>query len=214
MTPNKACRLRRAAASLALLCAACGAAQAAATIIIVNENAAGIGFNDPAPVAPIGSNTGRTLGQQRLIAFQHAADIWGANLSSRVTIRVGASFVPLACDANSAILGSAGANDIITDFPNAPRGNTWYPSALASKLAGADQTAADEPHIRARFNSRLGLFSDCLAGSPFYLGLDKQPGTAIDLVTVLLHELAHGLGFQSFTDEETGELFDGLPAIR
>ena len=32
-------------------------------------------------------------------------------------------------------------------------------------------------------------------------------------MAVLLHEIAHGLGFQSFTDEETGEQFDGLPSI-
>jgi hypothetical protein len=32
-------------------------------------------------------------------------------------------------------------------------------------------------------------------------------------VAVLLHEIAHGLGFQSFTDEETGEQFEGRPAI-
>jgi hypothetical protein len=32
-------------------------------------------------------------------------------------------------------------------------------------------------------------------------------------VAVLLHEIAHGLGFQSFTDEETGEQFDNLPSI-
>ena len=128
-------------------------------------------------------------------------------------VRVGASFVPLPCTADTAVLGSAGANDIFSDFPNAPRPNTWYPSALASKLAGADQAPTGEPHIRARFNSRLGLFSDCLPGSPFYLGLDNRHGDSIDLVAVLLHEIAHGLGFQNFTDEESGQRFDELPSI-
>ena len=44
--------------------------------------APGEGFNDPTPAAPVGGNTGTTLGQQRLIAFQHAADIWGAELDT------------------------------------------------------------------------------------------------------------------------------------
>lgn len=130
-----------------------------------------------------------------------------------MTIRIGATFVPLACSANSAVLGSAGANDIFADFPNAPRADTWYPSALASKLAGSDQSAASDPHIRARFNSRLGLFPDCMPGAGFYLGVDRHHGTQIDLVAVLLHEMAHGLGFQSFTDEETGEQYENKPSI-
>lgn len=208
---NKRSTLKHAAATLALLCGAWSGAQAAATITIVNLNAAGIGFNDPTPVAPVGGNSGTTLGQQRLIAFQHAANIWGQTVTSTVPIRVGASFVPLACSANSAVLGSAGANEIFADFPAAPKAGTWYPSALAGKLAGADQTT--EPHILARFNSRLGLFPDCLPGSAFYLGLDNQPGPQIDLVTVLLHELGHGLGFQTYTDDETGEQILGLPSI-
>ena len=54
------------------------------TINIININAPGVGFNDPTPVAPVGGNTGTTLGQQRLIAFQHAAEIWGQTLDGPV----------------------------------------------------------------------------------------------------------------------------------
>ncbi|TFW28016.1 PA domain-containing protein [Massilia horti] len=205
--------LRHAAAAIALSCCALGGAQAAVTITIVNLNAPGIGFNDPTPATPVGGNTGTTLGQQRLIAFQHAADIWGATLNSTVPIRVGASFVPLSCTSSSAVLGAAGAYEIFSDFPNAPRASTWYPSALAAKLAGADQTTPDLPHIVARFNSRLGLFADCMPGSGFYLGLDNNFGDQIDLVTVLLHELGHGLGFQTFTDGATGAEIMDTPSI-
>ena len=188
-------------------------ASQAATITIVNQNAPGVGFNDPTPATPVGGNPGTTLGAQRLYAFQYAANIWGATLTSSVPIRIGASFVPLSCTANSAVLGSAGANEIWSDFPNAPRANTWYPSALASKLAGTDVATPGEPHIISRFNSRLGLFPDCLPGSGFYLGVDNNAGSQIDLVTVLLHEMAHGLGFQTFTDDETGAEILGIPSI-
>ncbi len=204
--------LRQAAAALLLLgCAWSGDAQAA-TITVVNSNEPNIGFNDPTPVAPVGGNAGRTLGEQRLIAFQYAADLWGRTISSAVPIRIAASFEPLPCDANGAVLGAAGAAEIFSDFANAPR-KAWYPSALASKLAGADMASAGQAHIRARFNSRLGLYPDCLPGAPFYLGVDNQHGDRIDLVTVLLHEIAHGLGFQSFTDDETGEQYENLPSV-
>src|SRR5215468_5398547 len=75
-----------------------------AQIIIVNINAPGVGFNDPTPAAPVGGNTGTTLGQQRLIAFQYAASIWSARLDSNVPIRIRAQFTPLGTN----VLGSAG----------------------------------------------------------------------------------------------------------
>lgn len=217
MKRNNPARWAYRLASLAFACCAgalaAGSVHAAATITIVNANEPGVGFNDPTPAAPVGGNLGATLGAQRLIAFQHAADIWGAKLTSAAPIRVDAAFEPLECDATGAVLGSAGAAEIYTDFANAPRTYTWYPSALASKLAGFDVTMGQSPHIYARFNSRLGLFADCLPGSGFYLGLDRQFGTQIDLVTVLLHELAHGLGFQTFTDDYSGEQILGRPSI-
>lgn len=202
---------RHAAAALMLLCGALGHLHAA-SISVININQAGEGFNDPTPVEPVGGNTGRTLGAQRLIAFQHAADLWGSTIKSNVPIRIAASFEALPCDANGAVLGAAGAVEIFSDFANAPR-KAWYPSALASKLAGTDMASGGQPHIRARFNSRIGLAPDCLPGAPFYLGTDNQHGAQIDLVAVLLHEIAHGLGFQSFTDDATGEQYENQPSV-
>ena len=183
-------------------------AFAGAQITIVNGNAAGVGFNDPTPAAPLGGNAGTTLGQQRLIAFQEAADIWGSTLDSNSEIRILASFEPLSCTATSAVLGSAGTLSIFSDFPGVPPfpgsefPNTWYHGALADKRAGFELNPGN-PHIRARFNVNLGN-ANCLTGVGWYLGLDTNHGTQIDLVTVLLHEFAHGLGFSQFASVSTG----------
>lgn len=220
MTTAKLPSLRRALASVGavlqavlLSCACLGAANAAVSIVIINGDGPGEGFNDPTPAAPVGGNTGTTLGQQRLIAFTHAANIWGSKLTSTVPIRIHAVFDPLPCTANSGVLGSAGAWDVFADFPGALKANTWYPAALANKLSGTDQSSAGDPHIGATFNSRLGLAADCLPGAGFYLGLDGNFGAGTDFVTVLLHEMGHGLGFQTFTDEANGAYYAGTPSI-
>lgn len=189
----------------------------AATLTIVNVNAPGVGFNDPTPAAPVGGNAGTTVGQQRLIAFQYAANLWGAKLDSPVEIRVQASFVPLACTATAATLGSAGTIQVVFGFPGEQFSNTLYHTALANKLAGFDlitgptNSVADD--IRARFNANIGQ-PTCLAGTSWYYGLDTNHTPAqINLVTVLLHEFAHGLGFSSFANVSTGVYLANLSDV-
>lgn len=195
-----------------LLLAALAAVPAfgAATITIVNGNAPGVGFNDPTPAVPVGGNTGTTLGEQRLIAFQAAANTWGANLNSAVEVKILATFEALSCTASSAVLGSAGPTEVWSDMPGAPFPGTWYHFALANKIAGVDLDPATA-QIRARFNVNLGQ-TNCLTGTFWYLGLDNNHGNNIDLVTVLLHEFAHGLGFSTVTSGTTGAFLGGLPS--
>jgi len=179
----------------------------AVTFNVVNNDGPGEGFNDPTPVQPVGGNSGTTLGQQRLIAFQYAADLWGAVVASSATLIVNATFDPLFCSSNSAVLGQAGATTIHGNFPNAPSSNTWYVVGLANILSGTDLNGAT-PEIQAQFNSEID--TGCLSGRLFYYGLDGQQGQNTDFVTVLLHELGHGLGFLSAVDLTTGSKHNGL----
>jgi len=196
---------------LAFLTTTSRPAFAAATIVVVNNDGPGEGFNDPTPAAPVGGNTGTTKGEQRLIAFRHAAEIWGATLDSPVTIIVRAAFDPLGAN----VLGSAGPSSVFSDFtglgpgfyPGAEFPATWYGSALADKRAGVDLAALEgAPNFRdisARFSSDFN----------FYLGLDNNHGALNDLVTVVLHELGHGLNFLTFVDPSTGQNFLGQTDI-
>ncbi len=207
-------KLKALVATLALA-GSIGSAQAV-SIVINNINAAGVGFNDPTPATPVGGNPGVTLGEQRLFAFTYAANIWGSTLNSNVPIIINASFEPLTCTATSGTLGSAGATSVFRDLVDVNGNNvgipgTWYGGALANKLTGEDQ-AGGQAVIRARFNSNLGT-TNCLAGSPFYLGVDGNHGTMIDFPTVLLHEMGHGVGFQTYTNGQTGAQLAGFPAI-
>src|SRR6266849_4395845 len=186
-----------------LICSLLSFSSHAATIIVVNNNGPGVGFNDPTPVAPVGGNAGTTVGQQRLVAFRYAATIWGAALDGTVPISVRASFEALTCTADRGVLGSAGPTTI-SSSAGFPLPNTWYPGALANQLARQDLDPTN-PGVQAKFNSNIGG-SSCLAGVSWYYGLDGNNGDAsnLDLVAVVLHELAHGLGFIAINDTQTG----------
>lgn len=185
--------------------------HARSTITIVNLDTFGEGFNDGRPpdvASTAGGNSGATLGEQRLIAFRFAADIWSRLFESRVEIRVGANFDPLFCDDTSAVLGSAGPNWVHRDFTGAPVANTWYPAALANSIAQFDLNPTGDD-IGANFNSSIG--TTCAFPTVWYYGLDGDaPADTIDFVTVALHELTHGLGFLTFVDLSTGATLFGF----
>ncbi len=175
---------------------------AATTITVVNLDGPGEGLNDTTAAVPVGGNTGTTRGQQRLIALQAAAALWAQSLDSTVEIRIGANFDPQTCNATSATLGIGGSATLHSNFVNAPRPNTWYAGALANKLAGFDLNVS-APDIDVTFNSVIG--TGCALPVSWYYGLDAAPpGNGIDLVTIALHEIGHGLGFAAFYDETTG----------
>jgi hypothetical protein len=184
----------------------------AADIKISNQDiGTGQGLDDPTPATPVGGNPGTTRGEQAQIVFEFAADIWGAVLQSDVPVTVSASFAKLSCTADAGTLGSAGTTNIYSFAAPAPQGavaDTWYHSALFDALAHEDagNGAAD---IRARFNGALGS-TGCLEGASWYFGLDgKPPVGSIDFLNVVLHEMAHGLGFSGFGDLTTGQPLPG-----
>jgi hypothetical protein len=191
---------------LAALSCAVSITHAAATFNIINNDPAGVGFNDPTAAAPVGGNPGTTVGQQRLLAFQFAANQWGARITSGITINVGAMFGPLSCTPTSGTLGSAGPTGItrfgsaVTNVP----AQTWVTVAEAEKIANTDVNAPGAADISASFNGNVGT-AGCLTGLSWYYGFDSNPPpNALDFVTILMHELTHGLGFLTFVNLTTG----------
>ena len=113
-------------------------------------------------------------------AFQAAVDTWSCLLRSDQPVRVEARWTGL----SPATLGSAGPR-LVRNFDGAPARDTWYPAALADHLAGRD-LGPDVADIEASFNRDFPAW---------HLGLGPPPEGAFDFYTVVLHELAHGLGF-------------------
>lgn len=187
-------------------------AEAGARFFILNVNIGPTGFNDPTPVEPIGGNVGRSLGEQRLGVFERAASIWGLLIDSDVEIVVQSQMNPLFCEGGAATLGTAAAFTAVRDFDGAPLTDTWYHVALARALSGEDLSPG-YPDMFAVFSSSID--TGCIPGiDGWYYGVDGNPppGT-IELLPIVLHELAHGLGFANLAREEDGSLFQGVPDI-
>ncbi len=135
-------------------------------------------------------------------AFQFAVDIWETQISSPVPIRVTAIWQPL----DAGVLGSAIWGTLYTNFSGAQKLNTWYPVALAEKIAGRDLNDNDEIDIVANFSSSAN----------WYLLTSGTPASGqYDLVTVVLHELGHGLGIvDTYNVGDDGEALDGTVGLQ
>ncbi|WP_420318020.1 T9SS type A sorting domain-containing protein [Ekhidna sp.] len=130
-------------------------------------------------------------------AFQYAVDIWETLIISEIPIKIQANWAVL----DQGVLGSAGPGLLFRDFNGAQHPNSWYPVALAEKLSGEELNNPDEFEIVAQFNRNIS----------WYFGTDAQPPSGeFDLVSVVLHEIGHGLGFFTATDVESNQGSIGL----
>lgn len=119
-------------------------------------------------------------------AVQAAIDAWSDNWSSSVPVNVVANFVP---EGTSGILASASPVSFFHNFTGAPDATLWYSSAMANALANRDLDPTS-PEISININSTMA--------NVFYLATDGNcPTNQYDLESIILHEIAHGLGFLS-----------------
>jgi hypothetical protein len=145
---------------------------------------------------------GFTAYPQAQAAFQAAVDVWARLISSPVPIKVRAEFKSL----SPGVLGSAAAPYIWRDFSGAVA-STWYGDPLADALRGTDHSPAAFD-INASFNSDL---------STWYFGTDgATPAGRYDFMSVVLHELGHGLGLSGAASVSAGNGtvgYSGVPTI-
>lgn len=131
-------------------------------------------------------------------AFQTAADIWSALLTSPVPVEIEANWVSLGpSDSSGRELASTNVWFWCSDQPPAGlSANLWYPTALANKDVGKDVDGTN-PDVRSDFNSAV---------KNWYFGTDGvTPLGQYDFMTVALQQIGHGLGFMgSMTVDSTG----------
>ena len=132
--------------------------------------------------------------------FEKAAATWSTVFSSDVPINVYVKWASLAAN----VLGSAGASVNVRNFVGANRLNTFYPIALAEKMTHKNLNGSNAD-IVATFNSDF---------TAWYIGTDGVPTiNQIDLYSVVLHEMGHGLGFIGQVSVDNSEAGYGYPGI-
>ncbi|HJU40841.1 MAG TPA: PA domain-containing protein, partial [Tahibacter sp.] len=153
-------------------------------------------------------NPGTTRGAQRLYVFRKAAETWGRYLNSTVPIRIQASMASQTCDASANLArGTVAPRRLNANFAGAARPATWYASALANAMAGQDLEPGEDD-IEAQFNADID--AGCYPGiAGWWYGVDPAvpvPADRISLLSAIVAELGHGIGFQAEIDPYNGQL--------
>jgi len=118
-------------------------------------------------------------------AFKYAVSIWESIIESPIPIYIDAKWL----NKSENVLGSCAPSDYEMNFDEAPWENVYYPISAAEKIIGKELTGAERPDMYAEFNKNVN----------WYFGIDGQtPDSLYDFVSVVLHEIGHGLGFTGF----------------
>jgi hypothetical protein len=131
-------------------------------------------------------------------AFSAAVNIWASKLTSSVPIVIDACW---ATNLESGVLGHTGVVTFFKDFTNAPKPGTLYPSSLANSLAGR-RLGTNSADMYMAFSNYY----------TWYFGTDGYPPAGQhDFISVVAHEIGHGLGFSGGMDVSSGQGSWGYP---
>lgn len=124
-------------------------------------------------------------------AFLYAVSIYENLISSPVPIKVEANWETLGTN----VLAKSSPSVFYKNFDGARLADVYYPVALAEKLS-EEELNGSEPDIVCSFNKNIS----------WYYGTNGNgPSNQYDFVTIVLHELVHGLGFSGFFNVESGQ---------
>jgi len=134
-------------------------------------------------------------------ATKYALELWSGQLVGTVPVDINVTFTYMDPPALGASYRQPNFLDNGTYNPQYP--NTWYSSAQWNQMVGYDATTQRD--IRIEMNSYYS--------SNFYYGLDGNAGNLTDYVTIMLHEVTHGLGFYPLCGSNGAYSYGSFPGI-
>ncbi|MEX2463721.1 MAG: T9SS type A sorting domain-containing protein, partial [Balneolaceae bacterium] len=128
-------------------------------------------------------------------AFEYALSIWSAHLRSDVSIRINAVWKEFESgDDGRTTLGGAAPSRVV-QLAGIGKPDTWYSIAHLSALSG--QPIRDQIED---LNHDINVNMNC-GFENWYFGIDgNTPEELVDFVTVVMHEIGHGIGFIGSAD--------------
>jgi len=125
-----------------------------------------------------------TMNADQRAATEYALELWSEQFAGIVPVDIRITFSPMES-------GTLGASSPRAHYWNSTT-QTWYSSAVGNQLAGYN-VVPNQRDIQISMNSNVN----------FHYGLNANPGAGkYDCVTIMLHEVAHGLGFSSLRRED------------
>lgn len=123
-------------------------------------------------------------------AIDFTTDIWSVYLNSTVPIKINLIYSDLSQFGPLAITFANGEKDYV----GAPVSDVWYATCLANSITSTELNPG-EFDMDIYVNSSVN----------YYFGIDGNPsGGQYDFVSVLLHEIVHGLGGTSLSKYQAG----------
>ncbi len=137
-------------------------------------------------------------------AFQRAVDIWASTLITAVPIEIDANFVT--------VDDLEDPEDFETTLAFVRPSQTWAIARISDQQIAVPIALANQRSDRDRVPDEPDFAMTVIDRSDWYLGLDGQPESdQFDLVSVVLHEISHGLGIvASFDLDDDGNGRYGL----
>ena len=131
-------------------------------------------------------------------AIKAATDTWSWYLVSGIPIKIKITYLNMTTLGPLAITFPNGR----LDFTGTPKAGLWYPLSLANAITGID-------HSDGEYDMDIYMNS----AKNWYTGLDGNPGAGqSDMISVVLHEIGHGLGFASLAKVDSLGSFGQLTA--
>jgi hypothetical protein len=123
-----------------------------------------------------------TISAEARHAAQYAMSLWSGYLKSDVPIRIFITEKPM----GTGVLASAYPGSMLHGFEGSTP-NVLYPVALAEKIARKELNSTSQYDIVVNISDNHSMW---------YYGTDgNTPANKYDLVTIVMHEITHGLGY-------------------